>query len=198
MIRTATLLIALAFYSAAPQARAGNNFHEIDKGKMYRSAQLTGAEFEQVIKNRGIKTIINLRGEFPNADWYVKEAAAARKHGVQLVNIHMSAENIPHRENLIMLLDTLKTAPRPLLIHCKAGADRTGEASALYQMLYMGKTRKEALNMLTTKYDHVRIFKPGKSYFIREVWQGETWAYEDYEPCDGRYKYYSVGNPFCV
>lgn len=170
--------------------RPGKNFHEVVPGEFYRSAQLTGKEFEAAIKDHGIKTIINLRGEKPGSDWFENEVAAAEKHGVQLVSIGMRASRIPHRQDLIKLLDVYANAPRPILVHCQGGADRTGEATAIYAMEYMGWSRKRALKMLTLKYYHFRVFTPAKSYFIRNVYNGETWARTEYDPCAADYKYY--------
>lgn len=175
----------------------GCNLHEIDEGKYFRSAQLSGEELESVIKEHGIKTVINLRGA-KDVDWYREEAAVTERMGVTLISIGMSAKRLPHREDLIKLLDAFKTAERPMLIHCQGGADRTGEASAIYQMLYMGKTKKEALKMLTPKYFHIKKRMPAKRYFIKELWQGEDWAYNEYDPCSGEFKYYNPNDPACA
>lgn len=175
----------------------GPNFHEIDRGRFYRSAQLNQKEFNYYIQKYGIRTIISLRAPEPNETWYKEELAVSRKNQVQHYDISMLAEEIPHRANLLKLLDLYKTVPRPILIHCQGGADRSGEAAAIYQMLYNHKSREEALEMLTIKYHHVEMFKPAKRYFISTVWQGEDWAYQDYNPCQGKYKYYDPKNPLC-
>jgi len=163
----------------------------IEENKAYRSPQLTGKEFSEAIQRLGIKTIINLQGERPEESWYVEEKKAAESAGIALVNIRMKPSRLPHRKDLLKLLDTFKSAKRPILIHCAAGADRAGEASALYQMIYMGKSREEALQMLTAKYYHNPQVTPAKRYFIREVWQDEEWAYNKYDPCVQKYKYYN-------
>lgn len=175
----------------------GPNFHEIDPGRFYRSAQLDQKEFNYYIQKYGIRTIISLRAPKPNETWYQEELAISNKLLVHHYDISMLAEEIPHRQNLIKLLDLYKTVPRPILIHCQGGADRSGEAAAIYQMLYNHKSREEALEMLTIKYHHVEMFKPAKRYFISTLWQGEDWAYQDYNPCQGKYKYYNPKNPFC-
>lgn len=166
------------------------NLHEIHKGQLFRSAQLDGDDIEKLIKTKNIKTIINLRGENPNEEWYQDEKNAADRYGVKLINFSMSAKRLPHRKDLVGLLDAFKTAERPILIHCKAGVDRTGEAAAIYQMIYQGKSKKEALKMLSPKYFHFEQFKPAKRYFIRDVWQSQDWAYNNYDPCLANYKYY--------
>lgn len=165
------------------------NFHEVDPGKLYRSAQLTGEELDQAIHTFGIRTVINLRGENPGKDWYDAEARVTQQAGVKLISIPMMASRIPHRKDLIDLLDAFEKSERPILIHCQAGADRTGEASAIYEMEYMGKSRKEALKMLTLKYDHLELAAPSKRYFIG-VYGGKDWAYHTYDPCAQDYRYY--------
>jgi protein tyrosine phosphatase (PTP) superfamily phosphohydrolase (DUF442 family) len=189
------ILAALAL--GLTSCRISANFHEIEAGVAYRSAQLTKEELTEAVTKLGVKTVINLRGAHPGAAWYEDELAVTQQYGVQLVNIGMDAAKLPHRANLIEFLDTLKNAPRPILIHCKAGADRTGEESAIYQMIYMGKSRGEAKKMLALKYHHVKAIFPAKDYFIESVWQGEDWARNEYDPCSGKYKYYDVNNPVC-
>lgn len=174
------------------------NFHEIDKGKYYRSAQLTGPEFSYAIEELGIKTIINLRGENKHRSWYQDEVATAQRYNVALINIGMSATRLPHKKDIQKLLEAFKTAERPLLIHCQGGADRTGEASAIYQMLYMKKSKSDALKMLTLKYFHIEKKMPAKRYFIKDLWQGASWALNDYDPCSGKYKYYNPNDATCA
>lgn len=179
------------------EASGYENFHEIDPGRYYRSAQLSGRDFESYIRQYGIRTVINLRGESPSQEWYRQESEVMKRLKIKHINIGMSAAIIPHRENLIALLEAFRTAPRPMLVHCKAGVDRTGEASAIYQMLYMGKSKNEARKMLSLRYGHIRKFKPAKDYFIKDVWQGLDWAYNEYEPCRGQYLYYDIHGPHC-
>ena len=175
---------------AAAGCRVSANFHTVDDGKLYRSAQLTESELHDAIKKYGIKTVVNLRGLNPGKDWYDAEARATAEHSVALVSISMSAKTIPTRQNLLKLLDTYRSGEYPMLVHCEGGADRTGEAAAIYQMEYMGLSRQEALESLTFKYLHIQERMPAKRYFIGEVYQGEAWARESYDPCVTSYNYF--------
>lgn len=179
-------------------ALTGCRFGIVDEGAVYRAPQLNEAQLQQAVDELKIKTIINLRGENPDDKWYKVEKKFAEKNGINLVNISMSAKTIPHRSNLIKLLDTFRDAPKPILIHCKAGVDRTGEASALYQMIYMQYSKDVALKMLSADWGHFEKNKPGKRYFIRDVWQGEEWARAHYYPCKANYKYYDKDNAECT
>ena len=93
----------------------------------------------------------------------------------------MSANSIPSKENLLKLLSLYYEAPRPILIHCQGGADRTGEAAALWVLTQMGQSKHEALKQLALKYGHQESKKPAKAHFIR-MWQGRDWAFNEYDP----------------
>ncbi len=194
-------IMAFGLAAAGAQGcRLTKNFHVVEKGEFYRSAQLTREELNLAIDEAGIRTVINLRGEAPGKDWFDTEVAVAKERGVELVNIPMRSEAIPRRADLIKLLDAYKSVARPILIHCQFGADRTGEAAAIYQMEYLGKSRKEALKSLTPKYFHFEIYKPSKRYFMGKIYQGASWAYNEYDPCKQDYKHFDRdkqcnGNP---
>lgn len=190
-MKTFVLILAL------PLLLISCRFYEVDPGKLYRSPQPTAVELEKYVNEVGIKTIINLRGESPGADWFETEAAVAKKYDLTFVNIAMSATRLPHREDLITLLDTFETAPKPILIHCLRGIDRTGEAASIYEMVHMRKTKPEALNMLTSAFGYLESIMPAKLYFIRDLWVDETWARREYDPCTSNYKFYNKNSSAC-
>lgn len=74
--------------------------------------------------------------------------------GVEHFDIGMSARRLPHREDLLKLIEIYETAERPILIHCRGGADRTGEATAMYMIDFMGKSNKKAMK----KAQSIRYF----------------------------------------
>jgi len=186
----------LSFYAFASEPRNDllaptllANLREVDPGRFYRSGQLSGSQLRDTIDAFGIRTIINLRGHSTYHDWYQAEAAVAAEADIPLHNIHLSSRGLPHRKEIADLLDLYRTAERPILVHCDGGADRAGEASAIYQIEYMGKSRAEALEMLTFRYRHLSWWKPAKRYFI-ERYQGEDWLLNQYDPCLDDYEYY--------
>lgn len=186
----------LTFHGFASEPRAGllaptllGNLREVDPGRFYRSGQLSGSQLRETIDTLGIRTIINLRGHSTHHDWYQEEASVAAEADVPLHNIHLSSRSLPHREEISDLLDLYRSVQRPILVHCDGGADRAGEASALYQIEYMGKSRAEALEMLTLRYRHLFWWKPAKRYFI-ERYRGEDWLLNEYDPCSDDRGYY--------
>ena len=185
------LMITLAFSSVqSVQAGVFPNIHEVEKGKLYRSGQLSLQQFKKYIQKWGIKTIINLRGESYGESWYHDELLISDYLGVEHHDISMSASRLPHRDDLIKLLDIFETAERPILVHCKGGADRTGEAVAIYMIDYMGMSKKEAQAKAQSIFTfHIESRFPAKKYFINNIYQGKDWARESYDPCKG-YKFY--------
>lgn len=176
------LLIFCAYWSIHLFTGLPFNFHTVDEGKLYRSAQPTGAEIEEVVRRYGIKTVINLQGGLPGQSWYDEEKAATDKLGIRFINYGWSSDSIQDRKNWSDWFYALETAERPILVHCKSGADRTGEASAVYAMEVMGQDKEQALKQLTIWYHHFNFFKPSKRLFI-DLYQGKEWVLNTYNPC---------------
>ena len=130
------------------------NIHEIEPGAFYRSAQLSGPATDEVIKQYGIRTIINLRGSYPGTDWYDAETAVAARDGVQHIDVAMSANKEPTVETVGRLLEAFRDAPKPILVHCQAGADRSGFASALFELEVAKRPLHDAKEQLSFYYGH--------------------------------------------
>jgi len=148
------------------------NFHKVDDG-VYRSAQLTPWRLKKLIKKHKIKTIINLRGNNKNY-LYKKEKEICKELGVEYYTIALlsrSPERIRKTE-LEKLVNILNTAKKPILFHCKAGADRTGFVAVLWHIL-KGKDKNWAINKeLRLKYLYLPWSKAGKIKKIFEMYEG--------------------------
>ncbi|MBX3018476.1 MAG: tyrosine-protein phosphatase [Bdellovibrionaceae bacterium] len=163
--------------------RITKNFEEVDPGRFYRSAQLTPEEMEEAIKKYGIKTVVSLRGAPEHAPWYQPQVDVLEKNGVKFEKLWWTAEHFPAKEELIRFEDILEKGDYPILVHCRAGSDRTGEATAIYAINHMKLTNEQAVaKHLNFDYWHVETFKPAMKEFVRR-YQGPTWAREVFEPC---------------
>lgn len=91
-----------------------------------------GSQATPLLAAHGIATVINLRGENPKSSWYLPERAACEALGIGFLDRPLHSRRLPKREMLINLLEAYENAPRPLLIKCSGGADRTALAAALY------------------------------------------------------------------
>lgn len=197
-ITVSVLCLVLTFLFAYRTSvfRTIENFHEVDPGRFYRSAQLTDDELRTVVAKYHIKTVINLRGPQPEEEWYQNEEKVVDEMGIHLIDIGFNSQTVPRRAALIQYLTTLKNAPRPILVHCRAGSDRTGEASAIYAIEYMNQSREKALEQLSSKYLHFQVFQPAKKYFISH-YGGPQWASKTYSECSSEFRKYSEWNGSC-
>jgi protein tyrosine/serine phosphatase len=134
------------------------NFHPVDEGVLYRSAQLDEAELARVIGEYGIKTILNLRGADPGAEWYNAEIALSQRRGVAHFDVPLSARRRVGRAEIERILAIIRAAPKPVLIHCKAGADRSGLIAAAYLLLVDRDDPRLAARQLSLRYGHFPYF----------------------------------------
>ncbi|WP_246249142.1 dual specificity protein phosphatase family protein [Chelativorans alearense] len=143
-----TYLLALQLYG---------NFHTVIPGELYRSATPTPERLERYHELHGIKTVVNLRGHGEDAPWFTREVATARRLGIAHRDFPMSASRELTSEQAAKLVKLLKEAEKPILIHCKAGADRSGLISALYMSAVAGISREEAGKQLSVFYGHLGV-----------------------------------------
>jgi len=135
-----------------------DNFHTVIAGQLYRSAQPSPQEISEWHKRYGIKTIINLRGARPKADWYRKEKASAESLGIKLIDHEMSAHREVYSKESEQILGILATAKRPILLHCRNGADRSGLVSAFYVAAIAHGSEWFAELQLTPFFGHIPFF----------------------------------------
>ena len=133
------------------------NIHPIDEGVAYRSAQLNGNQLRKLASQAGIRSIINLRGSKPGKPWYEEEVAVADELGIHHVDYGLSASSPLTIEQMMELQRLFERMPKPILIHCKAGADRTGLASALY-LAAKGRGDSDIRSALSIRYGHLPFF----------------------------------------
>jgi protein tyrosine/serine phosphatase len=141
--------------------RLSGNFHVVDQGAVYRSGQLSGSQFSARIRENGIRTIIDLRGNNAGSPWYDDEVRASDAAGVRHVDFPISASRQLTDQQISRLAGLLTSSPRPILIHCEGGADRTGLASALYKLVVDESPPSEAAAQLSFRYGHFPWFWSG-------------------------------------
>ncbi len=162
----------------------GDNFRAVVPGRVYRSGQLSPEELEERIRRHELKSIVNLRGEKEERDWYRRELEVAERNGVGFESLDLIPERLPSRPDLVALIDRLEGLSEPILIHCSAGADRTGFASVIARMAKGGAPFEEARSELSVWHGHLpfgpaseigRIFDRYDEY-RRASGAGSDWA----------------------
>jgi protein tyrosine phosphatase (PTP) superfamily phosphohydrolase (DUF442 family) len=149
------------------------NFGAVSPGRIYRSAQLTPSALAGMIREHRIKTVLNLRGPNPGQAWYRAERAATLASGATQVDVPMSSDQWISRDQARTLVEVLDTSEYPLLVHCEWGAERTGLASAIAELLRPGGSLEDAERQFSAYYLFVNA-KDGR------VMSGHVRAYRDW------------------
>ena len=130
IVLSSLLILGLLVY-----AHCRDNITAVVPGVLYRSAQLSPTRLMGLIRQASIRTVINLRGPNPADAWYRSELAVTDHLHVLHYDFAFSAKKIPPYQLLSALTEALLTAPPPILLHCRGGADRTGMAVAVWLIL---------------------------------------------------------------
>src|SRR6266568_1569936 len=146
------------------------NFHEITKGEALRSAQMDGADLSKYINNYHIKSILNLRGQASGEKWYSDELKVSKKYNVVHYDLLLSAYRELTSAETRKLVDLFKTAPRPILIHCQGGADRSGLVAAMWKVIVDKESKIEASKQLSIWYGHMPIGPASAMDLFFENW----------------------------
>jgi protein tyrosine/serine phosphatase len=120
----------------------------------WRSAQ-PAPHHIRALARRGVRTIVNLRGERLCGSYWL-EHEACRRYGIKLVNFQVRSRAAPTREEIKAARDLFDRVEYPILLHCKSGADRAGLMSVLYRFLKEGVPLEEAKKELSLRYGHIR------------------------------------------
>jgi protein tyrosine/serine phosphatase len=131
-----------------------SNYHTVFPGELYRSGQLSAQQLKQHIQQDGLRSILNLRGADPGKPWYETEQTLARQYRVKHVDFALSASKVLEPQQLSALVTLLRELPKPMLIHCLGGADRTSLASAIYLYAVKGEPASQAAEQLSIQYGH--------------------------------------------
>jgi protein tyrosine/serine phosphatase len=144
------------------------NADQVAEG-VWRSNQPSPAQLE-TWKARGIRTVINLRGD-SDASFNVLEKDACARLGLDLVFLQTRSRAAPCKSLLQTARKTFETIAYPALIHCKSGADRAGMMSVFYSHVIAGEPLDKALRHLSLRYLHLNT---GPTGILDHFWQ--SWA----------------------
>ena len=137
-----------------------DNFHQVGRGYVYRSAQLSSEDLGEKVSQYGIRSVLNLRGQNLDKDWYKQEIAFCKTHGIQHYDLSLSAGHDVSIAQMNEIVTILKTAQKPILLHCLNGADRSALASSLYRFAIEKESASEADDELTMWYGHIPFITP--------------------------------------
>ncbi|MCC1494662.1 tyrosine-protein phosphatase [Cognatishimia sp. F0-27] len=144
------------------------NFWPVAPG-VWRSNQPTDARFEKYAA-MGIKTVINLRGEEKYSHFLFARESCARL-GMTLRTAKLHARSAASRKALMHVIEELRQAEKPMMFHCKSGADRAGFVAALYQLIFEDVPVAEAKKQLGLKFIHLKFTKTGVQDYVLDIYE---------------------------
>ncbi|MEA2019175.1 MAG: tyrosine-protein phosphatase [Campylobacterota bacterium] len=134
------------------------NFHKIDND-VYRSGKLNKYNLPYYLNKYEIKTVLNLHGT-SSKSWYQNEKDITKSLNVNHINFKMNSGSYYDFNKTSELIEVMRKAQKPMLIHCLGGADRTSLAAALYQYAIIDKSEEEAREQLSWIYGHFPSLRP--------------------------------------
>ena len=146
------------------------NLGEVETGLLYRSANPSRRLLDFLVKRVGLKYVVNLRGSIHPAD-----AAFMESIGGKVFSLPMSASRPPKPAQVLELIRITHLARKEgaaILIHCMAGADRTGMIVGAWRMLFQGVRDRKALTRETRMYRHLPAAWPNVHRYIESFRPG--------------------------
>ncbi len=165
-----------------------SNFYQVDDA-LYRSNHPSPRRLSH-LQRRGIQSVLSLRGGASNTPNILERGACARL-GLDLRFIRMRTGVLAPPETLLELIEQLRTMPKPMLVHCKSGADRTGLAVTLYLHVLKNIPLDQARRALSWRYAHWKWGQAGIIHALLDTYAAdhittgvdfEKWVTSHYNP----------------
>jgi protein tyrosine phosphatase (PTP) superfamily phosphohydrolase (DUF442 family) len=121
---------------------------------LFRSGQLSDSDWQRTFDQTHYRSVLNLQGAKPDTSWYQTEIQFASDHGIEHFDYGLSAHVSPTIDQMREIVALMRRAPKPLLIHCKNGADRSGLVAALYLFAVDHRPADVAGGQLSMWYGH--------------------------------------------
>ncbi len=136
------------------------NFYKVSD-ELYRSEQ-PDDDVMLRLEAMGIRSVLDLR-EFHS------DSGKAKGTALKLYRVPMNAGEID--DALVeKALDAIATAPKPVLVHCWHGSDRTGAIVAMYRMVFQDWPRERAIDeFLNGGYGYHKSFYPNIERYLETV-----------------------------
>ncbi len=124
-------------------------------------------------RDRGVRTVINLRGGFATS-FHALERRACERLGMTLVNFTVASREIPTRQQVLGARALFDEIEYPAMMHCKSGADRAGLMAVLFLHFHEGEPIRQAMRQLSPRYLHVRAGLTGVLDFLFEAYLADA------------------------
>jgi protein tyrosine/serine phosphatase len=110
----------------------------VEEGKIYRSGQLSSTLIRKMLRKHNIAVIVDLTFEVPGDRDQEAERQAAVELGIEVYRYPLRGDGTGDIGNYAKAIATIvdaKNKGKCVLVHCAAGAQRTGGVIACYRVL---------------------------------------------------------------
>ena len=136
----------------SPYPQFPKNFHKVNEN-LYRSGQPDEDEFFSLYTFNEIRSVLNLRENNSDKD-EINAINRNWNNAVTLYEIPLDTGKISE-DDLYKILTVIRDAPKPLLIHCWHGSDRTGCAVAASRITFENWSVEDAVSeLMKPEYGH--------------------------------------------
>jgi hypothetical protein len=167
------------------------NFHWIERDDAARASQAYLGLLGPFLSSNGLKAVINLRGAHPKVAWWRYESETCAQLGVTHLDVTLNSRRLPLRRMLVSLFDAFDAAPRPLVVKCAGGQDRTSLAAALHVVHRDGWSAMERAQQQFARFPYLHFPRAHQRWlrqflpFAREQSNGAPladWVRSEYDP----------------
>ena len=117
-------------------------FGVVEQGRIYRSGQISSALVKRILAKYKIRTIVSLSGDSQDDIDKNAERQAAEELGIKRLIFPLRGNgtgNINNYAGAVAAICQAQKNGKPVLVHCTAGAQRTGGVIAAYRLLVQKK-----------------------------------------------------------
>ncbi|HVU20446.1 MAG TPA: hypothetical protein VHE09_06910 [Rhizomicrobium sp.] len=167
------------------------NFYWIDGRDAARASQAYLGALGTFLRSNCLKAVINLRGAHTKVSWWRYEHETCAKLGVAHFDVTLNSRRLPLRNMLVSLFDAFDAAPKPFVVKCAGGQDRTSLAAALYIVHRHGWGARERAQKQFSRFPYLHFPRAHQRWlgqflpFAMELSKGAPladWVRGEYDP----------------
>lgn len=137
-----------------------NNLH-IVSDSIYRSEKPSISGFKYFEENK-MASVLDLRRKHKDSITAIKANYTGKLYFIPTKTADLSDKEI------IEALKVLQNSPKPIVIHCAHGSDRTGTVIAMYRIVFQNWTKKQAIEEMKRGGYNYHWFYPELIRYIED------------------------------